>query len=36
VIHFNSEIDAVMKSLPQGPAPVVKLLDHTDPEEMQF
>jgi putative phage-type endonuclease len=36
VIHFNSEIETVMKSLPQGPAPVVKLLDHADPEEMQF
>jgi predicted phage-related endonuclease len=36
VIHFNSEIDAVIKSLPPGPAPVVKLLDHADPEEMQF
>lgn len=36
VAHFNAELEAVLKSLPPGPAPVVKLLDHADPEEMQF
>jgi hypothetical protein len=34
VEHFNAELDQVLKALP--PAPVVKLLDHADPEEMQF
>jgi hypothetical protein len=36
VANFNAEIDQVLKALPPGPAPVVKLLDHADPEEMQF
>jgi hypothetical protein len=36
VANFNREIEQFLKTLPQGPAPVVKLLDHADPEEMQF
>ena len=36
VQHFNFEIDDVLKALPQGPQPVISMLDHADPEELQF
>lgn len=36
VKHFNQEVDGMLKALPPGPAPLVKLLDHANPEEMQF
>lgn len=37
VIHFNREIEQVMGTLPQAePSPIVKLLDQSNPEELEF
>ena len=36
VVHFNSELDSVLKALPQGPAPVVKMLDEKSDDEVEF
>jgi predicted phage-related endonuclease len=36
VAHFNSELDAMLKALPPGPAPVVGLLDQASDDEVQF
>jgi hypothetical protein len=36
VVHFNAEIEDVLRALPQGPQPVLCILDQVDPEEMEF
>ncbi len=36
VIHFNGELESVLKALPPGPQPAAKLLDMSNPDEVQF
>jgi hypothetical protein len=36
VVHFNAEIEGVLAALPQQPQGIVLVMDHVDPDELQF